>query len=243
MKDRVATRSGVRVATRSPATSTSAGNRYSNRYDVGHSDSTPPQFPDTRPASRLENSDSRGAIRLSADILARRRHALFVCSRTTGRNRAVPRRGARGHHYHGQDRHRRSSLASLQTLARDAPGPRAAVYDGGRDVHRPRLVALSVGSGRLCRLPGPRGSRACTTIRGIAAGIQAEDARREGRWEADLKRRERLQSMGRRVLVFVAADVHSEAGRTVERVRAAMLAAGMSAGTATTAEWRRHFDG
>ncbi|XAS77876.1 hypothetical protein V3G39_07550 [Dermatophilaceae bacterium Sec6.4] len=48
--------------------------------------------------------------------------------------------------------------------------------------------------------------------------------------------------MSRRVLVFVAADVHSEAGRTVERVRAAMLAAGMSAGTAT-AEWRRHFDG
>lgn len=66
--------------------------------------------------------------------------------------------------------------------------------------------------------------------------------RREGQWEVDLKRRERLESMGWRVLVFVAADVHNEAGRTVQRVRAAMLAAGMSAGTAT-AEWRRHFDG
>lgn len=66
--------------------------------------------------------------------------------------------------------------------------------------------------------------------------------RREGQWEADLRRREHLESMGWRILVFVSADLHQGAGQTVGRVRAAMSEAGMHLGRSSAA-WRRHYDG
>lgn len=66
--------------------------------------------------------------------------------------------------------------------------------------------------------------------------------RREGQWEADLRRREQLESMGWRILVFVSTDLHQGAGQTVQRVREAMSDAGMRLGRGSAA-WRRHFDG
>ena len=63
--------------------------------------------------------------------------------------------------------------------------------------------------------------------------------RREEQWEHDLRRRERLEAMGWRILVFVSADLHAGAGRTVERMRAAVVAAGLDPGRPSAA-WRRH---
>lgn len=66
--------------------------------------------------------------------------------------------------------------------------------------------------------------------------------RREGQWEADLRRREQLESMGWRILVFVSTDLHQDAGQTVGRIRAAMSEAGIQLGRVSAA-WRRHYDG
>jgi hypothetical protein len=71
-------------------------------------------------------------------------------------------------------------------------------------------------------------------------GRQHAESQRQ--WERDVERREELDRDGWRIVVVLAKGIYREPGRTLDRVVAAMRAAGVP-GSVTSDEWRLHFAG
>ena len=71
-------------------------------------------------------------------------------------------------------------------------------------------------------------------------GRQHAESQRQ--WERDVERREGLDNDGWRIVVVLAKGIYREPGRTLDRVVAAMRAAGVR-GSISSAEWRLHFPG
>ena len=71
-------------------------------------------------------------------------------------------------------------------------------------------------------------------------GRQHAESQRQ--WERDVDRREELDLDGWRIVVVLAKGIYREPGRTLDRVVAAMRAAGVR-GSIRSTEWRLHFPG
>lgn len=71
-------------------------------------------------------------------------------------------------------------------------------------------------------------------------GRQHAESQRQ--WERDVERREELDNDGWRIVVVLAKGIYREPGRTLDRVVAAMRAAGVP-GSMRSDEWRLYFPG
>ena len=67
-----------------------------------------------------------------------------------------------------------------------------------------------------------------------------QHAQSQRQWERDVERREELDQDGWRIVVVLAKGIYREPGRTLDRVVAAMRAAGVQ-GSMRSDEWRLHF--